>query len=458
MVNKNKKGKSGSAGLPIVHRHAAGLDVGSTFHVVAVPEDADDEPVRTFKSFTGDLYRLADWLAAVGITTIAMESTSVYWIPVFEILEERGFEVVLVNARDAKNVPGRKTDVNDAQWIRQLHSYGLLRGSFRPHEQIVALRAYLRHRERLVEYAASHIQHMQKSLMQMNLQLHHVVSDITGVTGMKIIRAILEGERSPPSLAEFRDVRCKASVETIGEALTGNYRDEHVFALRQAVELYDFYAMKIEDCDREVERCLRALNDRREPPKVALPKARSKSRPKHEPGFEVRDALYTLVGGVDLTQIHGLGPYSALRIVAECGTDMSRWRTAKHFTSWLTLAPGSKISGGKVLSSRTRRSANRATALLRMAAVGVGRSTTALGAFFRRLAARLGKAKAVTATARKIAVIFYNTLRHGAAYVDPGVDYYEERYRRRTLDNLRRRAETLGFQLVQAAAVPNGVS
>jgi hypothetical protein len=258
MVNKIKKGKSGSAGLPIVHRHAAGLDVGSTFHVVAVPEDADDEPVRTFKSFTGDLYRLADWLAAVGITTVAMESTSVYWIPVFEILEERGFEVVLVNARDAKNVPGRKTDVNDAQWIRQLHSYGLLRGSFRPHEQIVALRAYLRHRERLVEYAASHIQHMQKSLMQMNLRLHHVVSDITGVTGMKIIRAILEGERSPPSLAEFRDVRCKASVETIGEALTGNRREEHVFALRQAVELYDFYAMKIEGCDREVERCLRA--------------------------------------------------------------------------------------------------------------------------------------------------------------------------------------------------------
>jgi transposase len=251
-----------------------------------------------------------------------------------------------------------------------------------------------------------------------------VVSDITGVTGMKIVRAILDGERTPSTLAEFRDVRCKASVETIGDALTGNYRDEHVFALRQALELHDFYSVKIEDCDREVERCLRALNEQREPPTVALPKARSKSRPKHEPDFEVRSALYTLVGGVDLTQIHGLGPYAALRIVAECGTDMSRWRTAKHFTSWLTLAPGNKISGGKVLSSRTRRSANRATALLRMAAVGVGRSSTALGAFFRRLAARVGKAKAVTATARKIAVIFYNTLRHGAAYVDPGVDYY----------------------------------
>lgn len=455
MVNKDKKEKRGSATLPVVHRHAAGLDVGSTFHVVAVPEDADDEPVRTFKSFTGDLHRLADWLAKVGITTVAMESTSMYWIPVFEILEARGFEVVLVNARDAKNVPGRKTDVNDAQWIRQLHTYGLLRGSFRPQEQIVALRAYLRHRERLVEYAASHIQHMQKSLMQMNLQLQHVVSDITGVTGMKIIRAILEGERTPSVFAKFRDVRCKASVQTIGEALTGNYRPEHVFALRQAVELYDFYSSKVVECDREIERCLRELNAQRQTPATTLPKPRSKSRPKNEPDFDLRDALYTLVGGVDLSQIHGLGPYSALRIVAECGTDMSRWRTAKHFTSWLTLAPGSKISGGKVLSSRTRRSANRATALLRMAAVGVGRSSTALGAFFRRLAARVGKAKAVTATARKIAVIFYNTLRHGAAYVDSGVDYYEERYRRRTLDNLRRRAESLGFQLVEVAPVPS---
>lgn len=445
-----KKEAHGSAALPVIHRHAAGLDVGSTFHVVAVPEDADDEPVRTFKSFTGDLNRLADWLEQVGITTIAMESTSVYWIPVYEILEARGFEVVLVNARDAKNVPGRKTDVNDAQWIRQLHSYGLLRGSFRPQEQIVALRAYLRHRERLIEYQASHIQHMQKSLMQMNVQLHHAVSDITGATGMKIIRAIVEGERNPSALADFRDVRCKSSVETIIEALTGNYRPEHVFALRQAVELYDFYSSKVVECDREVERCLQQLNELREQPAATMPQVRSKRRSKNEPDFKLRDALYQLVGGVDLTQIHGLGPYSALRIVAECGTDMSRWRTAKHFTSWLTLAPGNKISGGKVLSSRTRRSANRAAALLRIAAIGVGKSSTALGAFFRRLAARVGKAKAVTATARKIAVIFYNSLRYGAAYVDPGVDYYEERYRRRTLDNLRRRAQSLGFQLVEA--------
>ncbi|MGH7161927.1 MAG: IS110 family transposase [Planctomycetota bacterium] len=458
MATRNQANDPSSAALPIIHRHAAAIDVGSRFHVVAVPPDADEEPVRTFLSFTGDLHRLAEWLADARITTVAMESTSVYWIPVFEILEARGFEVVLVNARDARNVPGRKTDVNDAQWLQRLHRHGLLRGSFRPHESITALRAHLRHRERLVEYAASHVQHMQKSLMQMNVQLHHVVSDITGVTGMGIIRSILGGERDPATLARHRDVRCKATVETIRKSLTGNYRAEHVFTLRQAVELYDAYQSRIVDCDREIERCLRALNETREPPAVAMPKARSRSRPRNEPAFEIRPALYALAGGVDLTQIHGLGPYSALRIVAECATDMSRWPTSKHFTSWLTLAPGSKISGGKVLSSRTRRSANRAVALLRTAAVCVGRTGTALGAFFRRLAARVGKAKAITATARKIAVLFYNTLRYGSAYVDPGVDYYEERFRKRTLDNLRRRADALGFTLVEATPAGDGVS
>jgi transposase len=413
--------------------------------------------VRTFPSFTGDLYRLADWLASVDVTTIAMESTGVYWIPVFVILESRGFEVLLVNARDVKHVPGRKTDVNDAQWIQRLHEHGLLRASFRPQEEIAAMRSYLRHRERLVEYTASHIQHMQKALMQMNVQLHHVVSDITGITGMKIIRAIVAGERDPRALAAFRDRRCKATVDVIHQALVGNYRSEHVFALRQAVELYDFYHLRIRDCDAEIGRCLQALNQDRKPPKNSLPAARSKKRARNEPDIEIRSALYALVG-VDLTQIHGLGPYSALRIVAECGTDMSRWPSAKHFTSWLTLAPGSKISGGKVLSSRTRRSANRATSLLRLAAVSVGKTSTALGAFFRRLAARVGKAKAVTATARKIAVLFYNTLRYGAAYSDPGATYYEERYRRRALDNLRRRADALGFTLIEALPAGEGVS
>jgi transposase len=452
MANKKIKGTRAPAPLVPINRRAAGVDIGSTFHVAAVPADLDAEPVRSFRSFTADLNQLADWLVNLGITTVAMESTGIYWIPLFEILEARGLEVVLVNARDAMNVPGRKTDVNDAQWIQQLHTYGLLRASFRPTADIAALRAYLRHRERLVEYAASHVQHMQKALMQMNLQLHHVVSDITGVTGMTILRAIVAGERNPDVLAQHRDVRCKASVETIREALIGNYRPEHLFALRQAIELYDTYGAKLKDCDVEIEQSLRALPKGEEAPSPGpTPAPRVRQAQKNEPRFEIRTLLYTLLG-VDLTQIHGFGPYSVLRIVAECGAEMNRWPTAKHFTSWLTLAPGSKISGGKVLSSRTRRSANRATSLLRLAAVSVGKTSTALGAFFRRLAARIGKAKAVTATARKLAVLFYNTLRHGTAYVDPGANYYEERYRQRTITNLRRRADALGFALVEAAA------
>ena len=447
------KGKRAPEPLDVINRRAAGVDIGATFHVVAVPADLDDDSVRSFRSFTSDLTCLADWLVSLGITTVAMESTGIYWVPVYEILEARGLDVVLVNARDAKNVPGRKTDVNDAQWIQQLHSYGLLRASFRPTQAIVALRAYLRHRERMTEYAASHVQHMQKALMQMNLQLHHVVSDITGVTGLKILRAIVAGERDPMVLAQHRDVRCKSSIETIRGALTGNYQREHVFALRQALELYDTYQSKVQDCDVEVERSLRAL----EPPESSPVPAHGKRKPqKNEPAFDVQSVLQTVLG-VDLTQIDGIGPYSALRIVAECGTDMARWPTAKHFTSWLTLAPGSKISGGRVLSSRTRRSTNRAATLLRLAATSIGRTHTALGAFFRRLAVRTGKAKAVTATARKIAVLLYNMLRHGMVYVDPGTTYYEERYRQRTLENLRRRADALGFTLVQTGT-SEGVS
>jgi transposase len=446
--------------FPVVHRRAAGLDVGSTFHVVAIPEDSDPEPVRRFESFTGDLHRLADWLAHAGITTIAMESTGVYWIPVFELLESKGFEVLLVNARDVKTVPGRKTDFNDAQWIQRLHTHGLLRASFRPTQQVATLRAFLRHRDRLVEYSASTVQHIQKALMQMNVQLHHVVSDVTGVTGMQILRAVVAGERDPGALARFRDVRCKASLETIRAALTGNYRDEHVFALKQGLELHDVYQQKIHDCDAKIEEALLSID--RVAPRGAEQEsdqrpARSKRPQKNEPRFDIRTALATLLG-VDLTQIHGIGPHAALKLVSECGADMSRWPTAKHFTSWLTLAPGSKISGGKVLSSKTRRSANRATHLLRLAAVSVGRTSTALGAFYRRLATRIGKAKAVIATARKIAILFYNTLRHGAAYVDPGADYYEERYRKRVLDNLRRRAHALGYELTSPPTDAVGVS
>lgn len=454
MVTKasGSKRSTRASSMRTVHPHAAGLDVGSTFHVVAVAPDVSDEPVRTFRSFTGDLHRLADWLHATGITTIAMESTGIYWIPVFEILEARGFEVLLVNARAVKNVPGRKTDVNDAQWLQQLHQYGLLRGSFRPHERLLGLRAILRHRERLIDSAATHIQLMQKALMQMNVQLQHAVTDIVGVTGMRIIRAIVDGVHDPATLAQHRDVRCKASAETIREALAGNYRPEHIFALRHALEIYDFLQTKIVECDAELATVLQSLNADRRSPAQPIPAVRHQ-RGKNEPCFEIRGALYTLLGA-DLSQIHGLGPYTVLRLIAECGDDMTKWPTVKHFTSWLTLAPGNKISGGRILSSKTRRSSNRAAALLRMVAVNVGKTQTALGAFYRRLAARIGKAKAVTATARKLAVLFYNALRFGLTYVDPGVQYYESRYRERVLESLQRRARQMGFTLVETTGVP----
>ena len=292
--------------------------------------------------------------------------------------------------------------------------------------------------------------------MQMNVQLHHAVSDITGVTGMQILRAIVAGTHAPATLATYRDVRCAASEETICAALTGNYRPEHVFVLRQALELYDVHQAKIAACDVEIEAVLSTLNADRVAPDAPLPAVRhAKSR--NEPTFEVRAALYTLLGA-DLSQIHGFGPYTVLRLVAECGDDMTKWPTAKHFTSWLSLAPGNKISGGRLLSSKTRRSSNRAAVLLRIGAVNIGRTQTALGAFYRRLAARVGKAKAVTATARKLAILFYNALRFGMTYVDPGASYYEDRYRQRVLHNLHRRAHDLGFVLVANSATNQGVS
>ena len=442
--------------LKMVNPTAAAIDIGSTMHMAAVNPDACDTPVRAFGTFTQDLHDLADWLKSCGVTSVAMESTGVYWIPAFEVLEARGFNVILVNARYAKNVPGRKTDVSDAGWLRQLHSYGLLRGSFRPEAEIATLRAYLRQRERLVEYAAAHIQHMQKALMEMNLQLHHVVSDITGATGMRIIRAIVAGERDPDVLAGFRDVRCHSSIETIRASLVGNDRDEHIFALTQSLELYDFYHAKVAECDRKLEAAIAALTVRAADDVPALPKARTKGKQVNAPTFDVRAALYGVLG-TDLTQIHGLGPALALKLVGECGADLRAWPSAKHFTSWLCLAPGNKISGGKLLSSRTRRSSSRAAALLRLAATTIGRSDTALGAFYRRLSSRIGKQKAVTATARKIAVLFYNTLRFGVSYHDPGAAAYEERHRTRVLANLQRRAKTLGFELAPIPA-PGAVS
>jgi transposase len=444
--------RTSATGLPMIHEHAAGIDIGSRFHVVAVAADVCAEPVQTFQAFTSNLERMADWLVELGIKTVAMESTGVYWVSAYEILEDRGIEVIVANARDAKAVPGRKTDVNDAQWLQRLHACGLLRASFRPGRDVAALRAYLRLRERHLDYAAAHIQHMQKALTFMNLQLHHVVSDVTGVTGMKIIRAIVNGQRDPKVLAQMRDVRCKASIETVRPALIGNYQPAHVFALQQGLELYDFYQTRVADCDAKIEEVLTVLAAGKTAPGAPIPKARHRTPAGNAMSFDVRPILYQLAG-VDLTQIHGLGPYLALRLIGECGTDMSRWKTAKHFTSWLTLSPGSKISGGKVLSAHTRKTTNRVAAHLRLAAVTVGRTNTALGAFYRRLAARIGKAKAVTATARKIAILFYNAMRFGLDYQDPGASHYEQKYRERVVKQLHRRAAEFGFTLQEAECV-----
>jgi hypothetical protein len=368
------------------------------------------------------------------------------------MLESREIEVILANAREARSVPGRKSDVSDAQWLQRLHACGLLRASFRPGRDIAALRTYLRLRERHLDYAAAHIQHMHKALTFMNLQLHHVVADVTGVTGMKIIRAIVGGQRDPQVLAQMRDVRCKASEETVRAALVGNYQPEHVFALAQALALYDFYQARVDECDERIQEVLAMLVAEKAPPSAPLPKARHRTAQANAISFDVRPILYQLAG-VDVTQIHGLGPYVALRLIAECGTDLSRWRSAKHFTSWLTLSPGSKISGGRVLSAHTRKTSNRVVAHLRLAAVTVGRTDTALGAFYRRLSARVGKAKAVTATARKIAVLFYNAMRFGMDYQDPGAAHYEQKYRERVIKQLHRRAAQFGFTLQEAMSV-----
>jgi transposase len=437
-----------------VHPHAAAVDIGATLHVAAVSPQCDPEPVRTFGTFTGDLHRLADWFEQCGVKTVAIESTGVYWIALYEILDQRGFEVVVVNAREAKQVPGRKSDVSDAQWLQRLHEYGLVRASFRPKGEIATLRNYLRQRERLLEDAAAHIQRMQKALTEMNVQLHHVVTDVTGVTGLRIIRAIVAGARDPDTLAAYRNPCCKASAATIRAALVGNYREEHVFALSQALELYEVYQAKVAACDARIEAVLERLKAASPPATAPLPPPRSTQRQANGPAFPAREALHAILG-VDLTQIHGLGPYLALKLVGECGTDLTAWPSAKHFTSWLSLAPHNKITGGKVLSSRTQRSANRAGALLRLAAASVGRTQTALGAFYRRLAARVGKVKAVTATARKIAILFYKMLRYGMDYADPGASSYEERYRQRVLSNLRRRAKSLGYVLQEANITPS---
>lgn len=440
--------RTSPSALARLHPDAAGIDCGSAEHFVAVPPDRDSHPVQSFPTFTADLHRLADWLAACRITHVAMEATGVYWIPVFEILDARGFQVILVNARHVKNVPGRKSDVSDCEWLRDLHILGLLRGSFRPTDAVVALRGYLRHRASLVESAATLVHRMQKALVQMNIQLPLVVSDITGVTGLRILRDIVAGQRDPQRLAQHRDYRCHASEAAIQAALTGNYRPEHVFVLQQNLELFDTYQHQLTACDAAIEAQLTHLAAHATPPATPLAPPRRRQKPReNEPGFDIRPLLHRLTGA-DLCQIDGIGPYNALKLIAEIGTDMTRWPTEQHFTAWLTLAPHNKVSGGRLLSSHTPRSANRAAALLRLAAASLGRTSTALGAFYRRLAVRVGKPKAITATARKLAILVYRTLKGGFVYADPGADAYDTHHRARVLRRLRSRAATLGFDLV----------
>ena len=437
--------------LSQVNLNAAGIDVGASSHFVAVPEDRWEQPVREFEAFTADLYRLADWLAGCGVETVAMESTGVYWIPLFGVLEERGFQVMLVDPRRIKNVPGRKTGVQDCQWLQQLHTCGLLSGAFRPEGEIRRMRSYLRQRAMLVEYAAQHVQHMHKALTQMSVKLHQVISDITGKTGMDIIEAIVRGERNPRKLARLRDPRTRADEKTIAKSLQGHWREEHIFELSQALELYRAYQDKIAQCDREIERQLQRFEDHSdgEPP---APNGKKRNQ-KNAPRFDAQGQLYWMTG-VDLTRIDGVDGFTALKVVSEIGTDMTKWPSAKHFASWLGLSPNHRITGGRVMSSKTKASGNRAAAALRLAANALHRSGSALGAVLRRKKAHLGAPKAITATAHKLARIIYFMLRYGREYVDAGAEYYERQYQQRALRAATRRATHLGYQLVPMSDAP----
>jgi len=437
-------------GLPQLNPHAAGIDVGATEIFASVPLDCDPQPIRSFCSFTRDLHALAQWLMQCGITTVAMESTSVYWIPLYEILVAAGIEVYLVNPRALKNVPGRKSDVRDCQWLQQLHSYGLLRASFRPAEDIVALRSVIRHREMLITYRSAHIQHMQKILHLMNLQLDNVISDLTGTTGLQILRAIVAGERDPAVLARFRDPRCKQPPEVLQRSLEGHYKREHLFELQQALALYDYYTDLLGQCDHELGHYYTTMPAQTDPEtKPLLPPAKQqRARPrKHEPPFDLRTMLYRLCG-VDLTAIDGCQAVTIQKILAETGVDMSAWRTCGHFTSWLGLCPHQDISGGKVLRSSTKKTKNRANIALRMAAQSLHHSDSALGAFYRRMRTRLGAPKAIGATAHKLARIIYTMLKYQKEYRDLGAAYYETRYRERQVKHLKHKAARLGWTLV----------
>lgn len=448
MSKKTKKSKREVElnSLEQINLDAAGIDIGAEEIWVCVPSARSEEAVRRFDTFTAALYDVADWLLKCKVTTVAMESTGVYWIPIYEILQACGLEVCLVNARATKNVSGRKSDALDCQWIQQLHTYGLLAASFRPPADVCVLRTYVRQREALLQQRARQIQHMQKALHQMNLKLTTVISDITGVTGMQIIRAILAGEHTPTLLAGFRHPNCKRSAEEIAKALTGNYLPQHIFTLRQAVGAYDFFTEQLAACDKELEHHYAVFEPQVDIVAEPLPEKGTR-RQHNQPDFDLRTFLY-LTCGVDLTAIDGIDVLLAQDILAEIGTDMSNWKTVKHFASWLGLAPNNRSSAGKVKSRHTTKTKNRANTAFRIAAQAVSRSQSALGAFYRRIRAKHGAPVAITATAHKIARIVYHMLKHRTPYRDPGSDAYLEQQRQRSIRSLERLAKKLGFQVL----------
>jgi transposase len=445
--------------LEMLRPNAAGIDVASAEHWVCVPQDRAEQHIRRFGTFTCDLYEIADWLKECEVTTVAMESTGVYWIPLYQVLEERGVEVCLVNAWYVKNAPGRPgTDREDCQWIQRLHSYGLLSASFRPEEQICQIRSVQRHRDSLIRQGVRHIQHMQKALFQMNLLLDNVISDITNVTGMAIIERILAGERNPVKLAQLRNSHIKSTQDEIAKALQGDYREEHLFVLRQAYTAYQFVQRQIRECDREIERRLRELDKKLDAAQVPLPPSSQvhKKPQKNEFVFDVEARTYTYeIFGVDLTQVPGFQAATVLIVLTEIGADLHQWKTAKHFTSWLGLAPNKKASGGKLKSSETKPVQSRAARAFRQAAQALSRSKSYLGAFYRRMRARLGAAKAITAAARKLAVIFYTMVTEGKESHELGEDYYLKQQTKRNLQKVRQQAKLLGYELISTALSVN---
>lgn len=442
-------------GLTVVHRDAAGIDVGSESHFVAVPADRDEQPVREFGSWTGDVKRMAEWLKACGIRTVALQATGVYWIGLQELLEGAGLEVYVVNARGTKNLPGRKSDVQECQWLMKLHTYGLLRNSFRPPEEIRSVRTIWRQRGRLVEEAGRTVQQMQKALTKMNVQLTNTITDVSGVSGQAIIRAILKGERDPRVLAKLRDERVKASEEEVSQSLEGNWRDDVIFELRQVVEAYDFYQGQMRECDQELQKYMAALPDRQVEGGTAKgageeSKRRKKKRSKNEPRFDLRTELERTLGA-DLSSIDGISVMTGQMILSELGADLSAFPDEDHFASWLQLAPKHDITAGKVIRKVRAQGRQRVANALRMAAETLSRSQSYLGRQYRGFRMRMEGAKAVKAMARILACLVYRVLTKGKAYVDRGEKYYEAKRQQQELRALRRRATALGMTLVPVA-------